>query len=313
MKLSVVATLYFSAPYIEEFCQRAASSARQLAGDDYEIVLVNDGSPDDSLEVASRLVASDPHVTLIDLSRNFGHHKAMMTGLAAARGELVFLIDSDLEEQPEWLLPFADKLRQNGADVVFGVQSVRKGASFERMTGWVFYRLFRLLTGIAQPDNIVTARLMTRRYVDALLAHREREINIGGLWIVTGFKQVSTTVEKLSTSPTTYSITRKFSHLVNAVTSFSSVPLVFTFYSGLLISMSAMAFILYLVFLYFFLASPPDGYTSTIASIWLFSGLIIFFLGVQGIYIAKVFSEVKQRPYTIVRHVYRHEPDTGQE
>jgi putative glycosyltransferase len=305
MKLSIVATLYQSAPYIAEFHQRATAVARQFAGDDYEIVLVNDGSPDNSLELAVQLTEADGHVVLIDLSRNFGHHKAMMTGLAAASGEHAFLIDSDLEEEPEWLISFDEQMRQESSDVVYGVQARRKGGLFERIAGWFFYRVFRLLTGIAQPDNIVTARLMTRRYVQALVAHQERELNIGGLWVATGFRQAQQVVHKHATSPTTYTLTRKFSHLVNAVTSFSSLPLVLTFYAGLLISLSAALYIAYLVFLFFFISTPPDGYTSIIASIWLFSGLIIFFVGIQGIYIAKVFSEVKQRPYTIVRHVYR--------
>lgn len=305
MKLSIVATLYQSAPYIAEFHRRATAVASQFAGDDYEIVLVNDGSPDNSLELAVQLTEADDHVVLIDLSRNFGHHKAMMTGLAAASGEHVFLIDSDLEEEPEWLITFDEQMRQESSDVVYGVQARRKGGPFERIAGWFFYRIFRLLTGIAQPDNIVTARLMTWRYVQALVAHQERELNIGGLWIVTGFSQSRQVVHKHATSPTTYTLTRKFSHLVNAVTSFSSLPLVFTFYAGLLISLSAALYIAYLAFRFFFISTPPDGYTSIIASIWLFSGLIIFFVGVQGIYIAKVFSEVKQRPYTIVRHVYR--------
>lgn len=168
--------------------------------------------------------------------------------------------------------------------------------------------MFRMMTGIAQPNNIVTARLMTKRYVDALLQHQERELNIGGLWIITGYNQCQQTVLKHASSPTTYSLSRKFSHLVNAVTSFSSLPLVFTFYSGLVISCSALGYIVYLTFRYLFVASPPDGYTSIVASIWLFSGLIIFFVGIQGIYIAKVFSEVKQRPYTIVRQVYKRVP-----
>lgn len=305
MKLSIVATLYQSAPYIDEFHRRASSVARELVGEDFEIVLVNDGSPDDSLDVAVRLGARDPRVVVVDLSRNFGHHKAMMTGLAHAKGDLVFLIDSDLEEEPEWLLPFRETMAAAACDVVYGVQVKRKGGPMERLTGPMFYRLFRALTGIRQPDNIVTARLMSRRYVDALLQHREREINIGGLWLITGFDQRQYVVAKHSTSPTTYSFSRKFGHLVNAVTSFSSLPLVFTFYSGLVISLTAMAYIAYLVLKYFFIASPPGGYTSIIASIWLFSGLIIFFMGIQGIYIAKVFSEVKQRPYSIVRHVYR--------
>lgn len=304
MKLSVVATLYQSAAYVTEFHQRVTDAARQLAGDSYEIILVNDGSPDNSLNLAVQLTEADTHVVVVDLSRNFGHHKAMMTGLAYAKGEQVFLIDSDLEEAPEWLLDFDARMRADASDLVYGVQPKRKGSYFERISGSLFYRLFRFLTGIAQPDNIVTARLMSRRYVEALLLHRERELNIGGLWIITGFKQSQQTVVKLSTSPTTYSLAHKFGHLVNAVTSFSSLPLVFTFYSGLAISVSAVLYILYLVIRYLFIASPPDGYTSIIVSTWFFSGLIIFFLGVQGIYLSKLFIEIKQRPYTIVRRIY---------
>ena len=303
MRLSIVATLYQSGAYIAEFHQRASAAAQQLVGAEYEIILVNDGSPDDSLDIAVRLTENDSHVTVIDLSRNFGHHKAMMTGLNHAKGKQVFLIDSDLEEEPEWMLSFAEHMAQDKCDMVYGIQKQRKGRFFEQITGGLFYRVFRLLTGIAQPNNIVTARLMSRRYVDALLSHRERELNIGGLWIITGFKQCHETVQKHSASPTTYSLSRKFSHLVNAVTSFSSLPLVFTFYSGLFISVTALAYIVYLTLMYL-IASPPGGYTSIIASIWFFSGLIIFFIGVQGIYIAKVFSEVKQRPYTIIRRVY---------
>ncbi|WGT62678.1 glycosyltransferase family 2 protein [Variovorax paradoxus] len=309
MKLSIVATLYQSQPYIVEFHRRASAAARSLVGEDYEIILVNDGSPDRSLDVAVQLTAQDPHLVVVDLSRNFGHHKAMMTGLGEARGDHVLLIDSDLEEEPEWLQPFWRQMNEDASDVVYGVQAARKGGGFERLTGAVFYKLFRLLTGIAQPDNIVTARLMTRRYVDALLLHRERELNIGGLWIITGFRQTHRVVKKHSSSPTTYSLSRKVSHLVNAVTSFSSLPLVFTFYSGLLISVTALFYILYLVSRYFSASSPPDGYTSIVASIWFFSGLIISFIGVQGIYIAKIFSEVKQRPYTILRKIHTSNSD----
>lgn len=307
MKLSIVATLYQSAPYINEFYKRASATAKKLVGDDYEIVLVNDGSPDNSLDLAIRITEQDLHVLVVDLSRNFGHHKAMMTGLAQAKGEQIFLIDSDLEEEPEWLLKFNEQMVQEQCDVVYGVQGKRKGGAFERGTGAIFYMLFRTLTGISQPDNIVTTRLMTQRYVQALLSHREHELNIGGLWIITGFKQVTQLVRKHSTSPTSYTLSRKFGHLVNAVTSFSSLPLVYTFYSGLLISISALFYISYLFLRYFLIASLPSGYTSLITSIWFFSGLIILFLGLQGIYLSKIFSEVKQRPYTIIRHIYRNE------
>jgi putative glycosyltransferase len=232
----------------------------------------------------------------------------MMTGLAHASGELVFLIDSDLEEEPEWLLKFYEQMKRDCCDVVYGIQLKRRGGIFERSTGSLFYKLFRQFTGLNQPDNIVTARLMTKRYVGALINHKERELNIGGLWILTGFNQSPQLVHKHSTSPTSYSLSLKISHLVNAVTSFSSLPLVHTFYSGFFISATAFFYIVYLLTRYFLIGSPPSGYTSVVVSIWLFSGLIIFFLGIQGIYLSKIFSEVKQRPYTIIRHIYRYDP-----
>jgi putative glycosyltransferase len=305
MKLSIVATLYRSAPYIPEFYQRVCSVASQIVGDDFEIILVNDGSPDDSLAVAVELSRQDSRVCVVDLSRNFGHHKAMMTGLAYSCGEHVFLIDSDLEEEPEWLLTFHELLNKHLVDVVFGVQVARRGGLFEKFTGAIFYKLFRFLTGVAQPDNIVTARLMSRRYVDALLSHREREINIGGLWIITGFAQLQYSVQKHATSPTTYNFIRKFEHLVNAVTSFSNAPLTFIFYLGSLILMMTSFYVTYLAYRYIFVSQPPDGYTSLMVSVWLLAGLVIFSVGVIGIYLSKVFSEVKQRPYTIVRDVYK--------
>lgn len=306
MKLSIVSTLYKSAPYIEEFHRRSTASARGISGDDYEIVLVNDGSPDVSLDIAVRLAERDPHVVVVDLSRNFGHHRAMMTGLTHSKGDLIFLIDSDLEEDPEWLLSFEKQMHAEACDVVYGVQAKRRGGLVYRATGMLYYKLFRFFTGLAQPDNGTTARLMSRRYVDAVLLHQEREVNIGGLWVLAGFAQSPQVVTKHLNNPTTYSFARKLDHVVTGVTSFSSLPLVFIFYCGLAISLSAVAFIAYLIIQYFIVAMPPSGYTSIIASIWLFSGIIILFVGLEGIYIAKVFTEVKQRPYTIVRHVYRH-------
>src|SRR6266480_6630577 len=113
MRLSIVSTLYASAPYVDEFCRRASDAARQLTKD-FEIVLVNDGSPDKSLDIALEVRGRNPRVKVIDLARNFGHHKAMMTGLTHTRGDLVFLIDSDLEERPELLGDFKQEMDRTG-------------------------------------------------------------------------------------------------------------------------------------------------------------------------------------------------------
>lgn len=304
MKLSIVATLYQSAPYVTEFYQRITVAARQLAGDDYEIVLVNDGSPDHSLDLAVEIAHRDTHVIVVDLSRNFGHHKAMMTGLGYARGASVFLIDSDLEEEPEWLTRFAEQMNRESCDVVYGVQEKRKGNWFERWSGQWFYQLFRILTGLQLPQNVVTARLMSRRYVEALLRHQEREVFMAGLWHITGFVQAPHTVRKHSTSDTTYTFRRKMSLLVNSVTSFSNAPLVSIFYIGVSISAFAVLYISYLVTHWLFFARPLSGWTSVMASIWLLGGMIISFIGIVGIYLSKIFSETKQRPYTIVRQIH---------
>lgn len=311
MKLSIVATLYQSAGYLEAFHARACAAAQALVGDDYEIVLVNDGSLDESLAVAVQLARQDDHVLVVELSRNFGHHKAMMTGLAYASGERVFLIDSDLEEEPEWLSAFAKQMQQESCDVVFGVQTRRKGGWFERWSGRWFYVLFNLLTGLAIPEDQTTARLMTRRYVEALLAHEERELFLLGIWHITGFRQHPQSVVKHSSSPTTYTLRRKLSLLVNAVTSFSNAPLKGIFYIGVGISLLAIAYIAYVMVHWLFMANAPSGWTSLIASVWLLGGMIIAFIGVVGIYLSRVFSETKQRPYAIVRQTYGHSSEDG--
>ncbi len=309
MKLSIVATLYESASYINEFHRRASATAKQLVGDDYEIVFVNDGSPDNSLDLAIRLTEHDSHVVVVDLSRNFGHHKAMMTGLAHAKGDLVFLIDSDLEEEPEWLLSFNEQMARQRCDVIYGVQERRKGNWFEHWSGQWFYRLFNVLTGLSLPENIVTARLMSRRYVDALVCHQEREVFMAGLWHITGFDQRPQVIKKHHCSETTYTFRRKMSLLVNSVTSFSNAPLVSIFYIGVAISVFALVYIAYLVTHWLFLAKPLSGWTSIMASIWLLGGMVISFIGVVGIYLSKIFSETKQRPYTIVRQIYAKQQD----
>lgn len=306
MYLSIVTTLYNSASYLREFYSRMTAAADRITRD-YELIFVNDGSPDDSLNAALSLYERDHRVRIVDLSRNFGHHKAIMTGLSHARGELIFLIDSDLEEDPELLEKFHEQLKAADVDVVFGVQAERKGKLFERVSGTIFFRLFNLLSAHPLPVNVVTARLMTRRFVSALTAYREREVVISGLWAMTGFKQTPVTIKKHHRSPSTYSLSQRVSHFVNAITSFSSKPLVFIFYLGCLIfGVSCIAAADLLVRRIFF-STLLAGWPSLIISIWLMGGLIIFCLGVVGIYLSKIFIEVKRRPYTVIRNVYERE------
>lgn len=303
MELSVVTSMYYSAPYLKEFYNRIKKSVEKITLD-YEIIFVNDGSPDNSLDKAISLYEKDDRVKVIDLSRNFGHHKAMMTGLAHAKGELVFLIDCDLEEEPELVGKFYNKLKSSSADVVYGVQETRKGSFFERINATFFYVLFNMLSGHPLPKNIMTIRLMSDKYVGNLVKHRERETIIAGLWVITGFRQVPFIVKKLDKGSTTYNFRRKISNLVNGITSFSSKPLVLIFYLGSAIVFISSISALYLIVRRVFFGDLLIGWPSLIVSIWLLGGLIMFCLGVIGIYLSKIFMETKQRPYTVIRKIY---------
>ncbi len=303
MRLSIVTTLYRSAPELRQFHTRMRAEAL-LATPEFELILVNDGSPDDSLQVALEIAGSDDRVSVVDLSRNFGHHKAMMTGLERAEGDLVFLIDSDLEEEPELLSVFRAKMEATGADVVYGVQERRKGSSFERWSGELFFRLFNRISETPLPVNLTTVRLMSRRYVRALVSHRERAMIIGGLWAITGFDQVSLPVEKGSRGGGSYDLARKVSVFVNAITSFSDRPLLLIFYMGLAILIVSSVAAFYLVVRRLLFGVLLAGWPSLIVSVWLLGGLTLFSIGVIGIYLQKIFLETKQRPYTIVRAVH---------
>jgi len=304
MKLSIVTTMYHSAHYINEFYTRICAAAEKITSD-YEIIFVNDGSPDDSLDIVVSLYEKDPKVRVIDLSRNFGHHKAMMTGLMHAEGELVFLIDCDLEEDPELLKRFyAEHKKDDDVDVVYGVQKARKGGLVEKISGNIFFWTFNLFSSYPVPTNLVTARLMSKRYVDSLVQHKDREVFIAGLWAITGFKQIPFMVTKHDKGNSSYNLRRKIPILVNSITSFSNKPLLLIFYLGSIILFISCIAALYLIIRRVFFGILLAGWPSLMVSIWLLGGLTIFCVGVIGIYLSRVFTETKERPYTIIRQIY---------
>jgi len=308
MKLSVVTTLYYSQDYVREFYQRTVDCIRKIT-DDYEIIFVNDGSPDRSLQRVLELQRTDHNVLLVDLSRNFGHHKAIMTGLRFSKGDYVFLIDVDLEEDPELLeLFWAESRKTADLDVVFGVQKERKGGFFERVSGRIFYALFSLLANIEYPHDTLTARLMTKRYVANVISFRETELDIWGVFVLTGFNQKGVYVTKGSKGTTTYTLKKKLKMAIDTITSFSSRPLYLIFLFGVFIIIAAFANILLIVYKKILYGVAVEGWASLLTSIWLVGGIIIFLLGLIGIYLSKIFTEIKNRPFTIVREVYGREP-----
>ncbi|MDY0328139.1 MAG: glycosyltransferase family 2 protein [Arcobacteraceae bacterium] len=305
MKLSIVTTLYKSSPYIDEFYNRISKEAQKIT-DDYEIIFVDDGSPDNSLQKAVAWCEKDSKVKVIELSRNFGHHKAIMTGLSQAKGEFVFLIDSDLEEGPELLGQFWNELhKESDLDVVYGVQESRKGGYFERISGGIFFDIFNFFSTTKIEKNVSVVRLMSRQYIEKLLQYTETEIVFVGLCALTGFKQKSIYFKKGYRGKSTYDLRKKIAMAVDMIASFSNKPLHGVFNLGLFITVFSIIFISYLVLNKIFNDVLIGGWTSLIASIWLIGGLLMMSIGILGIYISKIFLEVKNRPRSIIKEIHR--------
>jgi putative glycosyltransferase len=305
MQLSVVTTLYCSALYIEEFYERISSQLKNNV-DSYEIVFVDDGSPDESLEKAIAISRKDSAVKVVELSKNHGHHRAMMIGLANTCGENIFLIDCDLEEKPENFANFWSKYNSSDdIDVVYGVQATKSGGVLKKALSRSFYQVFNFFSSVEIPSNELVSRVMSRKYVETLLSYSESDLFIPGIWVDAGFNRVPAMADKIFDGVTSYSFARRITMAVDAITAFSTKPLVYIFYLGVGASLSSIMFILYLIIRKLFYNVGVDGWTSVIASIYLIGSLVIFSIGLVGIYLSRIFTEVKQRPHSIVKDIYR--------
>ncbi len=305
MLVSIVTTLYKSENYLEEFVRRIHSSV-ELITQDYEIIFVNDGSPDQSLAKILALKSNIPQIKVIDLSRNFGHHEAGLVGLEHAQGDFIFLIDSDLEEAPELLLDFWQELQQHpDLDVVYGVQIKRKGNWFEQLSGSIFYKIFNHLSEIEIPRNLLTVRLMKKSFVQSVLEYPERNVFLAGLMALAGFNQEALPVHKLSNPTGTYTLSRQLRLFSTCITAFSTKPLEYIFLSGVLITAFTLLAGLYYGMNHLLNLDQEQGNSLLLIIVSGFlSGIIIMCTGILGIYQAKIYQEVKQRPRAFIKKIY---------
>lgn len=304
MHLSIVSTLYKSAPYLEEFCARSCAAAKQIT-QDFELILVHDGSPDNSLAVALQLQQQHKQLKIIELSRNFGHHEAGMLGLQQAQGELVFLIDCDLEEAPELLLEFWHTLEQQpDTDVVYGVQATRKGNWFEQHSGQVFYTLFNALSTIKIAPNVLTVRLMRQNFVHSLSLYPERKLFAAGIMAHAGFKQQSLVVPKGSKPSTTYTLAKQLQLVLTSVTAFSSKPLEYLFTLGCLFSLLSLGALVVAGIDSLWLHHPLSTASALMLATAIICSCVLTCTGLLGIYLASLHTESKQRPRTLIKRIY---------
>jgi putative glycosyltransferase len=303
--ISCVSTLYRSEPFVEEFVRRAATALASITPN-FEIVLVDDGSPDNSRSLAVTLMKDYPKLRIVELSRNFGHHAAILAGLEASRGRLVFFVDSDLEESPELVIDFFKSINEYDQDVIYGFYSREADPWLRRITSTTFWLIISKITDINIPRNIANVRLMSRQYVDAVLSLPDQNIFIGGIFAWPGFRQKGLNITRNSRNESTsYTWIRRLQLAGKAAIAFSDKPLLFVFATGM--SITTLSFLVGIYFFFKWMFNPGAvllGFTSLIISIWFIGGILIGCIGILGFYIAHIYNQTRARPRYLIRTIY---------
>ena len=311
--LSIVVPCFNEEDCLPVLHERLSKAARANFGEDYELVLVNDGSRDSSWQVMRQLASSDPHVVGINLSRNHGHQLALTAGLDLARGDLILIIDADLQDPPELLGDMVATMRSEGADVVYGVRRSRAGeTAFKRVTAHGFYRLLARATDVDIPLDAGDFRLMSRRALDVLLAMPEQARFIRGMVAWIGFKQVPILYDRSErlAGETKYPFSKMFRFALDALTGFSSAPLKLASHAGLALAMGSVLIVLYI--LYAWIAGQSiQGWTSLMLVVVVLGAVQMFVLALMGEYIGRLYNEAKKRPLYIVQEIAGGSDRTG--
>jgi glycosyltransferase involved in cell wall biosynthesis len=306
--LSIVVPCYNEEACLAELHGRLTAAARDAAGEDYEIVLVNDGSRDRSWEMMRSLSASDPRLVAINLSRNHGHQLALTAGLDLCSGARILIIDADLQDPPELLSPMLAEMERQSADVVYAVRRARAGeTAFKRGTAKLFYRLLSRLAEIEIPLDTGDFRLMSRRSLDALLSLPEQARFIRGMVAWVGFRQVPIAYDRAErhAGQSKYPLSKMVRFALDAVTGFSTAPLRMASHIGLWL-VAASVLLLGYIAVGFFTGSAIQGWTSLMLVVVVLGAAQMFVLGMIGEYLGRLYMESKHRPLYIVAEIAGH-------
>ena len=313
-ELSVVIPCFNEEACLPELYRRLTAAARTAVGEDYELVLINDGSRDRTWPVMRQLAERDGHVLGINLSRNHGHQLALTAGLDLCRGEKILIIDADLQDPPELLPAMLEAMRKQEADVVYGVRRSRAGeTAFKRATAHGFYRLLSRATEIDIPVDTGDFRLMSRRALEALLAMPEQSRFIRGMVAWIGFRQVPFAYDRDQrfAGETKYPFRKMLRFAFDALTGFSSAPLKLASHAGLALSLGSLLIIGYIAYAWF-AGRNIQGWTSLMLVVVVLGAVQMFVLALMGEYIGRLYNEVKGRPLYIVQEVAGREARAGQ-
>jgi glycosyltransferase involved in cell wall biosynthesis len=313
VELSVVVPMYNEESNIDFFFERMLALLNQLT-QQYEIICVNDGSTDNTMDRLIHYHKIDSRIKIINFSRNFGKETALTAGLRYSRGEAVIPIDADLQDPPEMIASLVAKWRE-GYDVVYAVRTKRHGESWsKRLTAHMFYKIINLFSETPIPKNTGDFRLMDRRVVEVLNRVPERTRFMKGLFAWVGFKQVGLTYERQPRhlGETSWNVWKLWNFALDGITLFSTAGLKFWSYVGVTISLLAFLYAIFLIFHTFLLGRDVPGYASIMVSMLFLGGLQLISLGILGEYLGRVYAEVKHRPLFIVSEQYGFKDGEGQ-
>ena len=303
--LSVVIPCYNEAACLELLHGRVSAAATAAVGDDFEIVLINDGSRDDSWAVMQAIAARDRRVVAINLSRNHGHQLALTAGLDLCAGAQILIIDADLQDPPELLADMRATMAAAQADVVYAVRRKRQGETiFKKATAALFYRVLDRVTDTPIPLDTGDFRLMSRRALDAFLSLPEQARFIRGMVAWVGFRQVPFAYDRAErhAGETNYPFAKMVRLAFDAVTGFSTAPLRFASHAGLALTGASLLLLLYIA-IGFFTGSAVQGWTSTMLVVVLLGAVQMFVLGMIGEYLGRLYIESKRRPLYLVADI----------
>jgi len=309
---SIVIPVYNEEEVIEHTYERL-KTVMQSSDGNYELLFINDGSKDKSVDILLQLSEQDKTIKIVDFSRNFGHQIAITAGMDYASGNAIVIIDADLQDPPELILEMIQKWKE-GYDVVYAKRTARKGETFfKKQTASAFYKTLRAMTEIDIPIDTGDFRLIDRKVCDQMNNIHEKNRFVRGLVSWVGFKQTAVEYERDErfAGETKYPLKRMLKLSLDGITSFSYKPLKLANYLGASLSLIGFVYMLIVLYQKLFTTTTVTGWSSIIVIQLFFSGITLMMLGVIGEYIGRIYDEAKNRPLYIVKDIYQHEQSSA--
>lgn len=303
MKISVVIPVYRGEYFLWELYERLVTSLSKIA-DDFEIILVNDHSPQNDWEIIKKICEKDIRVKGINLSKNFGQHRAISAGLDHITGDWIVVMDCDLQDQPEEIIKLYNKAQQ-GFDLVFGRRYNRKDSFVKKLGSKIFYKMFNYFTNSHFDNTIANFSISKRIVIENLKKYKEQTKFFPVFATSLGFRLGFENIEHSSRDEgkSSYSFKKLLMLALNIIVSHSNKPLRIAIFAGIFIAFVSFLISLYVLIKYLFWGIPVEGWASIMLSIWFLGGVTFAFLGIIGLYLGKVFDETKDRPIYIIKEI----------